>query len=43
MGLLDIFKIGDYKARIEELERERAQLGFEEYHQTRAAIDRSLP
>lgn len=40
MGLLDIFKVGEYKERIEQLERERAQLGFKEYNETKAAIER---
>ena len=40
MGLFDIFKVGEYKARIEQLERERVQLGFKEYHETKAAVER---
>ena len=40
MGLLDIFKVGEYKERIEQLERERVQLGFKEYQETKAAIER---
>lgn len=38
MGLFDIFKVSEYKERIVTLEKERKDLGFQEYHDTKKAI-----
>ena len=40
MSIFDIFKVGEFKARIAELENERKKLGFQEYNETKAAIER---
>ena len=40
MSFFDIFKVNEFKARIAELEYERKRLGFQEYNETKAAIER---
>lgn len=40
MGLFDIFRINEFKRRIEELENNLRKLGFTEYEQTKDAIKR---